>query len=175
MLRDESYARIHYVRYAEDFIIGIEGSMKMAQTILDKVQNFIEEKLALKFNPDKTGIVKYSEKPINFLGYQIMAPHLKGIQKPLEHIKLGGKTITRRKKVRVRFDLDITRALKKLQNKGLITKRKSHTQHKKLVYRGKFMGNLVNLDHADILRYYNSVIRGIYNYYDFVRNRNHLL
>ena len=43
-----------------------------------------------------------------------------------------------------------------------------------LIYRGRFKGNLVNSDHADILKYYNSVIRGVYNYYSFVNNTQDL-
>lgn len=175
MRRDESYTRIYYVRYADDFIIGVEGSLNTAKLIQLRVQEYVEKELALKFNPDKTGIVKYSEKAVGFLGYTIMAPHLVGIQKPLEYIKLDGRTITRRKKIRIRIDLDLPKVLNRLQARGLIKKRTSHTNHNRLNYKGKFMGNMVNLDHADILRYYNSVIRGIYNYYDFVGNRKHLL
>lgn len=33
---------------------------------------------------------------------------------------------------------------------------------------------MVNSDHADILKYYNSVIRGVYNYYSFVNNTQDL-
>lgn len=175
MLKAESYQRVQYVRYADDFVIGIEGSYNMAKEILEKVQLYVEMKLQLKFNPDKTGIVKYSERPINFLGYSIVAPHMKGTKKPLEHIKSGNLTITRRKKIRIRIHLDLPKVLKRLESKGLIRKRISHKVHNKLVHRGRFMGNLINMDHGDIIRYYNSVIRGISNYYDFVGNRNALL
>ncbi|GAA5111597.1 hypothetical protein GCM10023339_13760 [Alloalcanivorax gelatiniphagus] len=175
MQRDESYTRLHYVRYADDFIIGVEGSADMAKEILNKVQNFVEKELHLKFNPDKTGIKKYSESPIKFLGYSIMTPHLKGITKPIEHIRLDDTEITRRKKIRIRIGLDLPKVLKKLQTRGIIRKRTSHKDHSKLIYRGKFIGNLINQDHADIIRYYNSIIRGIANYYDFVSNRNALL
>lgn len=174
-VRDESYTRVHYVRYADDFIIGIEGSAKVAKEVLDKVQVFVEDELELKFNPDKTGITKYSEKPVRFLGYSLMAPHLRGTTKPIEHIEANGSTISRRKKIRVRINLDLEKTLKRLIAKGLVRKRTSHSDHQKLNYRGKFMGRLVNLDHADILRYYNWVIRGISNYYDFVNNRKALL
>lgn len=174
-VRDESYTRIHYVRYADDFIIGVEGSAQQAQRILRETQEFAEKTLKLNFNPEKTGITKYSERPVSFLGYTIMAPHTKGITKALEQIKSGGNTITRRKKIRVRISMDMEKVLKKLQTRGIIRKRVSHTNHKNHEYRGTFMGNLINLDHADIIRYYNSVIRGIHNYYDFVNNRSNLL
>jgi hypothetical protein len=42
------------------------------------------------------------------------------------------------------------------------------------MYRGTFKGNLINLDHKDILRYYNSIIIGFYNNYQIVTNMNKL-
>ena len=39
------------------------------------------------------------------------------------------------------------------------------------VNRLKYKGNLINLDHPDILMYYNSVLRGLQNYYAIAKNR----
>jgi hypothetical protein len=150
----------------------------MAVAILEKVSNFINNQLGLKLNPDKTGITKYSVKPINFLGYQIMAPHIRGIEKPLEVINpklitnegVETRAITRRKKIRIRFHMDFQKVLKRLEANRFIRRRTSHKDHSKKIYRGTFKGNLINLDHADILLYYNAVMRGIYNYYDFTTN-----
>jgi len=174
VIQDDSYTRIHYVRYADDFIIGVEGSYKLAKEILIKVQNFVENVLYLKFNETKTRITKYTKKPIKFLGYTIMGPHLKGIIKPFEAIKEknSGKIITRRKKIRIRIAMDYIKVIKKLEEEGFIRKRTSTHNHKKLIYRGTFKGNLINLDHADILKFYNSKIIGLYNYYSFVCNKN---
>jgi len=173
--RDDSYIRIHYVRYADDFVIGVEGSHTLAKTILNDLQNFVESTLELKFNPSKTGIIKFSEKSVKFLGYEIMAPHLKGISKAIETIESKGKIITRRKKIRTRVNMDIKKILKRLAEKKFIRMKTSHSNHKVMTYRGTFVGRLINLDHADIIKYYNSVMRGIYNYYDFVNNRTDLL
>jgi group II intron reverse transcriptase/maturase len=179
--RDDSYIRVNYVRYADDFIIGVEGSHKIAVAILDKVQVFITNQLGLRLNPDKTGITKYSVKPVKFLGYQIMAPHLKGIEKPSLAPEIldqkfntiegrDSRIIARRKNIRIRFQMDYKKVLKRLETNHFIRKRTSHIKHDKLVYRGTFKGNLINLDHADIITYYNSIMRGIYNYYDFTTN-----
>lgn len=171
MRQDNSYTRVKYVRYADDFIIGVEGSLETTETILTKVNKFVEEELHLNLNPDKTGIVKYSKNPIKFLGYSLAAPHMEGTVKPIENITLNGKCITRRKKIRIRVNMDYVKVIKRLMANGIIRKRTSHSNHKLLEYRGRFIGNLINLDHADIIKYYNAVIRGIYNYYDFVGNK----
>lgn len=171
MRRDDSYVRIHYVRYADDFVMGVEGSYELTQEILKKIESFVNSKLKLKFNPDKTSISKFKEQPFKFLGYSIRAPLKKGRIKPLETVKINGKNITRRRKTRISIEMDTSKVLKKLMNNGFIRKRTSHEIHDELVYRGTFKGNLINLDHPDILRYYNSVVRGIQNYYSFARNR----
>jgi retron-type reverse transcriptase len=73
---DASSGCIHYVRYADDFIIGVEGSFRMAFEILSKVCTMVHKTLKLTLNESKTKITKFNTKPIEFLGYQIMAPLL---------------------------------------------------------------------------------------------------
>jgi len=170
MRQDDSYVRIHYVRYADDFIIGVEGSYKLAQEVLHKVTKFIEEELGLNLNSSKTGITNYSKSPVGFLGYTLVAPHLKGTEKPIEQLVINQRIISRRKKIRIRTFMDFNKVMRKLEEKGYIKKGTSHSNHEELIYRGTFQGNLINLEHADIIRRFNSIIRGIYNYYSFVDN-----
>lgn len=172
MRRDDSYVRLNYVRYADDFVVGVEGSYKLTTEILSKIETFVNNELKLKFNPDKTSISKFTDKPFNFLGYSIRAPITKRGVKPMETIAVNGKIITRRKKVRVIIEMDMAKVLKKLATNGFIRKRTSHTIHNELEYRGTYKGNLINLDHPDILKYYNSILRGIQNYYSFAKNRS---
>jgi group II intron reverse transcriptase/maturase len=171
---DNSYNRIHYVRFADDFIIGVEGSYELASIVLKKVSNFVTNNLNLQLNSEKTGIVKYSKKPVKFLGYNLIAPHRLGISKAIETVKSGDRLIARRKKVRIRINMDVQKVISRLIANGYIRKRTSHQAHSTLIYRGRFKGNLINLDHADIIRRYNEIIRGLYNYYDFVKNINDL-
>lgn len=171
MRRDDSYVRINYVRYADDFVISIEGSFNLAKTILSRVENYVNEELRLKFNPDKTSISKFSKQPFKFLGFSIDPPMSERGIKPSENIRINDKIIRRRKKVRIRINMDTHKVLKKLTANGFIRKRTSHSKHNELEYRGTFKGNLINLDHPDIIRYYNSVLRGVQNYYAFSRNR----
>ena len=125
-------------------------------------------------HPDKTSVTKYTKKPVRFLGYKISGPHLHNSKKPLEVIRLKDRSVKRRKKIRIRIYMDTDKVLEKLKTRGMIRERTSHTSHEIKIHRGTFLGNMINLDHGDIIMYYNSVIRGIYNDYDFVDNRNHL-
>lgn len=58
---------IKFVRYADDMVIMC-GSKKAAERILENVTNFLEKKLFLKANKDKTKILHASEKS-QFLGF----------------------------------------------------------------------------------------------------------
>jgi group II intron reverse transcriptase/maturase len=172
---DDTYCRIRYIRYADDFIVGVEGSYQKTQEIMNDLETFLET-LGLVLNKTKTKITKFNEKPIEFLGYKIMSPYIKSMEKPLETITEAnsGRTITRRKKTRVRIFMDYEKVIKRLESRRIIRKRIAPGSHDTVVYRGTFQGSLVQLDHADILRYFNSVIRGIYNYYCFVNNMDKL-
>lgn len=167
---DESYVRVQYVRYADDFIIGVEGSLKTTKAIMARVREFIQSGLGLKLNEAKI-IVDFTKEPVKFLGYKLLAPNAQGIEKPVEtYSTAGGRLVSRRKKIRIRIAMDYVKVVRKLVNEGFAKERndvKSNTAKK---IRGTFQGNLINLDHADILTYYNSKIRGIYNYYNFFCN-----
>ena len=169
--KDAKFLRISYVRYADDFVVGVEGSYKAAEQVLNTLESFVNNKLELHFNHDKTGIVEFSNTPVKFLGYNIRGPRSKQAIPPLETILINGRPITRRRKLRPVIEMDTEKVLGKLVANGFIRKIVSHKVHHHLVFSGTFRGNLVNLDHQDILNYYNSVITGIDNYYSFVRNR----
>jgi hypothetical protein len=153
-------------------VIGVIGSYKIAKEILAKVENYVNNYLKLTFNSEKTSIVDFLKESFNFLGFTIHSPVSRKGNKPFETLIANGKTITRRKKTRPIVNMNIEKVLKKLANNGFIRKRVSHAEHNKLIYRGTFKGNLINLDHPDIIRFYNSVLRGILNYYSFAKNRS---
>lgn len=152
-------------------MVGVIGSYSLTKQILQEIESFVNERLNLTFNTDKTGIIDFSKDAFKFLGYKIKAPQSKKGVKPWQTILIKGKSITRRKKTRAVIDMDTKKVLKKLSTNGFIRKRTSHANHLELVYKGAFKGNLINLNHPDILKYYNSVVRGIHNYYSFARNR----
>ncbi|KAA6310117.1 hypothetical protein EZS27_038520, partial [termite gut metagenome] len=67
---DANYKRLKYVRYADDFLIGIIGSKEDAKTIKEDIKNFLNEQLALELSEEKT-LITHTEKPAKFLGYEI--------------------------------------------------------------------------------------------------------
>ena len=67
---DENYKRLKYVRYADDFLIGVIGSKADAQSIKDDITKYLSDVLALELSEEKT-LITHSSKAAKFLGYEI--------------------------------------------------------------------------------------------------------
>jgi group II intron reverse transcriptase/maturase len=162
---DPDFKRLFYVRYVDDFVIGVVGSKEDATDIKERVKCFLEENLKLVLSDEKSLITHFSKMPITFLGTLI-----KGNWRTEKQVKLVRKLGVLRK-VRI-----TGRPILKASIKDLFLKKTVNGFFKKKAR--KFVptkvGWLINFDHADILRYYNSVIRGILNFYSFSNNRKSL-
>ena len=69
VIDDESYRRLQYVRYADDWLIGFAGPYKEAVKIRDLCQEFLSS-IKLRLNLEKTLITKASTGCI-FLGIHV--------------------------------------------------------------------------------------------------------
>ena len=67
---DDSYKRICYVRYADDFLIGVIGSKEDAEQVKQEVGCFIREKLHLEMSGEKT-LITHGHDFAKFLGYEV--------------------------------------------------------------------------------------------------------
>jgi uncharacterized protein YdcH (DUF465 family) len=63
--------RIYYVRYADDFLIAINGPKKIAVELKDEIKIFLQKELNLELNVDKTKITSALKDRAEFLGAQI--------------------------------------------------------------------------------------------------------
>ena len=163
-LMDPNFRKLFYVRYADDFIIGVTGSNKEAREILSKVQSFLSNSLKMDLSDHKTSIVNLKKKSIFFLGTILYG--ISRSEKPLRTVKkpLWDTSIRVRITPRVGMHAPIEKILTKLyQNKFL-------KRNKLGIFKPTVLRRVVNFDHADILGYYNSISRGILNYYSFADN-----
>lgn len=62
---------IHYVRYADDWLIGVSGPKSLAMEIRDQVKEFLSKELKLELNMDKTKITHLGSEYATFLGHYI--------------------------------------------------------------------------------------------------------
>jgi RNA-directed DNA polymerase len=67
---DPGFKRLRYIRYADDFLIGIIGSKEDARDIMTQVEEFLRSVLNLKVSTEKSGIRKASNGA-RFLGHDV--------------------------------------------------------------------------------------------------------
>ena len=67
---DDSYKRLCYIRYADDFLIGVIGSKEDAEQIKQDVGYFIRDKLHLEMSEEKT-LITHGHDAAKFLGYEV--------------------------------------------------------------------------------------------------------
>ena len=70
VLREQN--QIHYVRYADNFVVGVTGTHKYAQTIKQELRDFFKDNLKLELSEDKTKITHLSSSSAKFLGYDVI-------------------------------------------------------------------------------------------------------
>lgn len=84
--RNVNFKSLRYVRYADDFIIGIIGSKSDAQLLKEKINNYLSGMLKLTLSYEKTKITHTTDRA-RFLGYDIKVSR----DKSFKRIKNGTK------------------------------------------------------------------------------------
>ena len=67
---DTNFRRLQYVRYADDFLIGIIGAKEDAQAVKQEIGVYIAEQLKLELSEEKTLVTKATDRA-KFLGFDI--------------------------------------------------------------------------------------------------------
>ncbi len=158
---DENFKRLVYVRYADDFLIGIIGSKQEAKQIKEQIKIFISENLKLELSDEKT-LITHSEKKARFLGYDIFVRRTNAT-------KTNSLGYTRRflsGTVCLEMPMEIMR--KKLLDYNAMEIVK--TVKGKENWKPKARSYMINNDDLEIMEQYNSEIRGFRNYYSIANN-----
>ena len=67
---DMNYRKLKYVRYADDFLIGVIGSKEDCIKIKEDIKQFMADKLKLELSDEKT-LITNARKHAKFLGYDV--------------------------------------------------------------------------------------------------------
>jgi hypothetical protein len=124
----EPRIKIEYVRYADDWIIGVAGDEALARRLKKEVGNFILEELQQTIHPLKTRITNLRKGKASFLGYEIYLPSTKALPKYKGKQDSSFMTTTqtiRRGNPMLRFDLPQDRVIKRLTEKGYLSSKKN--------------------------------------------------
>ena len=149
---DPNYTRLHYCRFADDFMIGVIGSKVQAFNIMEQVKQFLTTSLKLNIAQEKSQLV-HARKGVKFLGYVV-------------------RTHTGRKVIRIKRWLRYTRMKSVSEQLQLhlpqgrldqFCKEKRYGNYQKL--KPKRRGQCHNASKVETILTYNAEIRGIANYF----------
>lgn len=163
---DEGYRRIKYVRYADDFIIGVIGSKSDCEAIKEDIKNFLGEKLKLTLSEEKT-LITHGNRKAKFLGYEIYVRPF--TDKTLRGEKSGVLIKAYGKKVVLEVPMSTMRD-KLLYYEAM----EIHQFEGKAKWKPTSRTKLLHLDDLEILDAYNREIRGFANYFSIANNSSHL-
>ena len=144
---DDSYRRLRYVRYADDFILGFTGPKSEAEIIKSEIGKFLSDKLKLELSVEKTLITNAGTKAARFLNYEIK------VQNANDYIQNGRRTANGVIGLFVPKDV-IDEKCAKYMKKG------------KTIHRGELLQD----DDFSIVAKYQSEYRGIVQYYILAQN-----
>ncbi len=156
-LFDPNYRRLKYVRYADDFILGVIGSKKEAEQIKQDLKTFLKEQLKLELSDEKT-LITHSKKNARFLGYDIR------VMRDWHRMKMPNGTKKRKFNYQTKLFVPHEKYLQKLVQLNAL--KIGANNGWKPIHRPY----LVHNDDLEILRTYNAEIEGYYNYYRLASN-----
>lgn len=165
--------RIYYVRYADDFLIGINGTRTQAVKLRKEIQKFLQEKLELQLNMDKTKITSAINGRAKFLGAELKAHISKTadqMRRKNSQTKTGRSIRARMPQGRIIALAPIETITKKLAEQG-ICQIKNFAKRDVIPQRKTAW---INLPLHMIIQKYNWIWDGILNYYSFAYNRSQL-
>ena len=157
---DESYRRLKYIRYADDFILGVIGSKEEAQRIKEDIKSFLSASLALELSEEKT-LITHTGKSAKFLGYEITVTRDNHQRRDVRGClrRTYGK--------RVRLNVSMATLRDKLLEYGAM---EIKLRNGKEVWKPKCRSGLIFNDDLEILDRYNRETVGFCNYYLIANN-----
>lgn len=157
---DGSYRRLKYIRYADDFILGVIGSKEDALRIKEDIKSFLSESLALELSEEKT-LITHTGKSAKFLGYEITVTRDNHQRRDVQ-----GR-LRRTYGKRVRLNVSMATLRDKLLEYGAM---EIKLRNGKEIWKPKCRSGLIFNDDLEILDRYNRETVGFCNYYLIANN-----
>lgn len=157
---DAGIKRLKYVRYADDFLIGIIGSKEDCINVKEAIRKFMAERLKLELSDEKT-LITNARKHAKFLGYDVF------VRKSNDTHRDKNGHLTRSLDHKIVLYLTTETMRKKLLEYNAV---KIVVQNGKEVWMPRGRSYMRCLDDLEIISQYNSEIMGFYNYYSIANN-----
>ena len=150
--------KLSYVRYADDFLIAVNGSKEDCVKLKTQLTDLLLQEYKLVLSEEKT-LITHSSKPVRFLGYDV------SVRRSQERT-----TDSRGRKVRhlnntVALSVPFDKIDKYMFDRGVIR------QTKAKAFKATHKKGWMYLSDSEILERFNAEIRGIVNYYYLASNK----
>lgn len=155
--------KIKYVRYADDFLIAVNGNRQDCEKIKQELTEFISTTLKMELSQEKT-LITHSNTPARFLGYDVRV-------RRDQQIKPKGKFKTRSMNNKVELSIPFKDKIEKFLFSNGIVKQRSDNGKLEPIHRPQ----LLNRTDLEIVTIYNAELRCICNYYGLASNFNKLI
>lgn len=155
--------KIKYVRYADDFLIAVNGNRQDCEKIKQELTEFISTTLKMELSQEKT-LITHSNTPARFLGHDVRV-------RRDQQIKPKGKFKTRSMNNKVELSIPFKDKIEKFLFSNGIVKQRSDNGKLEPIHRPQ----LLNRTDLEIVTIYNAELRGICNYYGLASNFNKLI
>ena len=152
---------LKYIRYADDFILGVKGSHENCLWLKQRISEFIERELKMEMSDEKT-LITHSSQCARFLGYDVRVRRCADIRRGAG----GSKTVKKRtlnNNTELLIPLD-DKIRKFLFENRIVSQNKEGSMfpiHRK---------SLLRSSDLEIITVYNAELRGICNYYSLASN-----
>lgn len=157
--KSQTDKKLCYVRYADDFLIGVVGSRQDCENIKHNLTEFIRTRLKMELSEDKT-LITHSNTPARFLGYDIR------VRRDNTAKRTANGIVKRTLNGKVERNIPVVDKIEKfLFSKGIVRQ-----DNGKLVPCHR--NTLLHLTDLEIVTAYNAELRGICNYYNLASNFN---
>lgn len=165
VIRDDKTAtRVYYNRYADDWVIGVSGSLSFTQKIKEEVKEFLNNTLLLTLSDEKTKITHIETEKVKYLGFIVSRRRRKYTESQLSTVKFTQVT-KRPSYASVIIEAPIALLIEKLIEQGYAYGGQKNPQPKAVT-------KWIFMKPEEIIMRFNAVIRGILGYYSSVENRN---
>jgi RNA-directed DNA polymerase len=164
--------KIVYVRYADDWVILTNGTLEYCEQIKQQCSSFLKHNLSLTLSEDKTKITQIISQPSKFLGFEIKGPRICRVAAGPEGVAniISGATqkhITKaikNNKIQLRCNRSGS-SLRILPDWDRIINRLHLRRYCDSAGFPRENPGLSLLNDYEIINKYNSVLRGLTNYY----------
>lgn len=164
VVNDPTFIRIKYIRYADDWLVGISGPRSLAEQVKEELSTFLSQHLKLTLSTEKTKITQARKEQAHFLGTDLtigrggeqrVVTTFNGTARPIRRRSTGSEMV---------MTAPLTDLIRKLHTKGFCTVTGQPTTKKEWIH----------LEGDQLILLYNGINRGLQNYYRFTDNFSYL-